>query len=515
MDFHLKRFDQLFVVSDLHMGGEKTTGENFQVFTQGKRLAAFIRAVAGRQSGSKDVALVLNGDVFDSLAEKELGGRYIALDVAAIERMMNRLYRDRSFQPVWEALAGFVRKAHCHLIILVGNHDIELALPPTQHSLRDRLCGDDPGAQSRLQFSAQGAGFGCFVGKARVFCTHGNELDEWNRVDYDALSQLANAMNAGRFIDPGKWRPNAGTRLVVHGMNFVKEQYPFVDLLKPENAATAMVLNLLDSAILKKLEFRDALPLPIDYIRGQISVSNLLGVPGETGLSGTRPATDREISDRMLGSNLKAALEKTSVSLTEDEILTSAAERQDDYEFELESGDEETLSARAVTYSLLSRIGILEKKQAMRAALLDWLKDDRTYELEDKSDPYFLGMEHRASKSNNFVITGHTHLARAMDYGPNRYYFNSGTWIRMIRLTTQSLADDEAFTTLWETLQSPDMSVLDDAEIPAENGSTVPLVLDRTTAVHIADEGKKVAGRLLEVPDAVDNPNVLREFEVI
>src|SRR5690242_11520499 len=118
-------YDQVHVISDLHMGGDKL---DFQILRETKRLAGFIRWVSDQQPDGQ-VGLVLNGDVIDTLAE-DVGG-YVATSnaVATLERIM----QDPSFAPVWSALADFVRKPRRSLVIVIGNHDIELALPPVQH----------------------------------------------------------------------------------------------------------------------------------------------------------------------------------------------------------------------------------------------------------------------------------------------------------------------------------------------------------------------------------------------
>ena len=79
-------FDELWVVSDLHMGGRRDADQNLQAFNQGPRLAKLI-AHAAEQSPAGNVALVLNGDVFDSLAE-DGNADGIMLDAAAASRMM-------------------------------------------------------------------------------------------------------------------------------------------------------------------------------------------------------------------------------------------------------------------------------------------------------------------------------------------------------------------------------------------------------------------------------------------
>src|SRR5580765_2247035 len=97
----LPELDELYVVSDIHMGGDS----GFQILRDGPRLGNLITKLAGIQPGRR-VGLVLNGDVIDSLAE-DIDG-YIAMEDA--DQMMARLYRNATFEPVWEGLGAFVRQ---------------------------------------------------------------------------------------------------------------------------------------------------------------------------------------------------------------------------------------------------------------------------------------------------------------------------------------------------------------------------------------------------------------------
>jgi hypothetical protein len=59
---------ELFVISDLHLGGQPGEGERgFRINTHGAALAEFVHGVAVRASRSttSEVELVLNGDIVD------------------------------------------------------------------------------------------------------------------------------------------------------------------------------------------------------------------------------------------------------------------------------------------------------------------------------------------------------------------------------------------------------------------------------------------------------------------
>src|SRR5262245_22052771 len=170
---NLPEYDEVHVISDLHMGGP----QGFQILKETPRLANFIRWVAGQRPGER-VALILNGDVIDTLAENIAG--YIAIDdaVSTVQRIMN----DGSFGQVWDALAHFVKQDGRRLVIVIGNHDIEMALPIVQRQVLARIAGQDALARSRVEFSTMGAGYTCAVGNSRIYCIHGNEVDVWNYV---------------------------------------------------------------------------------------------------------------------------------------------------------------------------------------------------------------------------------------------------------------------------------------------------------------------------------------------
>jgi UDP-2,3-diacylglucosamine pyrophosphatase LpxH len=498
---YLPVFAELYVVSDLHLGGEKTADSNFQIFNRGDRLAGLIDRIASIRP-DEDVALVLNGDIIDSLAEEEVPG-YVALDADTALKIINRVWVDASFEMVWDALSKFIKQPRRHLIFVVGNHDIELALPVVEADIRQRLTNGDLGTNSRITFSTHGAGFGCNVGRARVFCTHGNELDSMNWVDYNLLGQLANAIMAGRTGKADKWKPNGGTRLVIDVMNIVKKNYPFVDLLKPETAAIAGVLVAIDHDTFSKVDLADTFPILKNALRGHSVTSNLLGADGK--LSPTAPqqvVADIAIQE-LLGPNLREAIIESRggrPGASEDDLLMEAA---------AVAGNVRPVNVRPAgtppatlgAWDLIAGwVGLVSKAEGLRKALQDWLKGDDTYRVHTSNDELFNDMKDRVADTIDFTITGHTHLARALRFPRGGYYYNCGTWIRLLQLTPEVLENSEAFERdLWPALNARRMDVLDTIEIPGKNGKLEPLVFDRTNAVRISAQGTITFGDLLRV----------------
>ena len=513
-------FDELWVVSDVHMGGDY---RGFQVFSRGQRLSNLIDHVTALPNDG-DVALVVNGDLIDSLAEEQSVPGYVTLDAGSALRMMEHLYSDDSFAPVWDALGRFVRTPKRHLAIVVGNHDIELALPIVEDSIRRHLSTDGDGkfnesASARIHFSVHGGGYACRVGGARVFCTHGNEMDAWNWVDYNRLGQLANAINAGRAVPSSDWKPNAGTRLVVDVMNIVKKAHPFVDLLKPEVAAVASVLLALDKDTFQKVDLSDAFPVLRDKYAGSKITGDLLGLD-VTHSSDVSQNIAKDVSREILGERLAEAVRKHQGGSSEEDLLLGAgvATAAGDSAIDAVAYEEGTLGVNNYVNILAGWVGLVPRSKALRLALADWIADDKTYDVTHvEGDALYEGLfgldginKMRVSPDVDFVITGHSHLARAAEFEPGRFYFNCGTWIRLLRLTQEAVDSQQRFDEeVWPLLKSGDLTDLDDAKIPGPGGASVSLVLDRTNAVRISREGNKTKGELLRVSDSADGRLVI------
>ncbi len=500
-DFILSRFDELYVVSDIHMGGPP----NFQILNRGPRLGTLIRQLATVRPGER-VGLVLNGDVVDSLAEDIEG--YVAMDEAP--RMMDRIYRDPAFAPIWDGLAAFVHEPGRRLVIVIGNHDIEMVLPSVEASIRNRLAGDDDSAQGRIAFATQGMGFACLVGQARVFCTHGNEVDAWNIVDYDALRELAISQNAGAPFDRTKWVPNGGTQLVKDVMNSVKRKYAWIDLLKPETQAALGTLFVLDPGQAAKIEkIASALSAYLSRIRGTLKLRGWLSAEDPRTAGMAQPQAPS--LPQLLGPNLLSAVQgpdsaaasndPTDMLRQAEHSLADPSRRQSGA-----TGTPETLGMREMVWDRLRGV---EPAEALRRALKDWLAKDRSFDITER-DQTFRDVTNRVGSTVDFVVTGHTHLERAVRIqdGADRYYYNCGTWIRLLRFTDFVLDNTDAFREVYQTLADGKMDTLDRATIPTAAGGRESFVLDRTSVVRISSRPEGVNGVLCHVrdvrPGAVD-----------
>ncbi len=471
----LAHHDAIHVISDLHMGGLP----GFQILRETGRLANFVRRLASTAPDA-EVALVLNGDVFDTLAED--GGGYVAIERAAVT--VARIVGDPSFSGIWDALAAFVQTPRRKLIIVIGNHDIEIAFPPVQRLFIERLAGGDEAARGRIEFSIAGAGYACFVGGSRVYCVHGNEVDAWNYNRYEDLARVARRLNAGQAFDPAEWRPNAGTKMVKEVMNTVKRRYAWIDLLKPETSAAIGALLAIDPSQVKKLG--ELVGIVGEKLRGSADYAGRLSADGfaEPVASAPPDALEKLLGPQLRGAaDLRAADNATDMLLAAEANLGIAARSAE---------PEGTLGAGQLIFDRLSGwLRGIEPAEALRRALLDWLRSDRTFAFDDRDETCVEVMKNVGS-AVDIVITGHTHLARAIDLGGGGLYFNSGTWIRLMQFTEAMLKNEASFTPIYKVLTDGRMATIDAATFEGR-----PLLLDRTSEIEVArDAGGRAVGRL-------------------
>lgn len=480
-------FDALHAVSDLHLGG--TAG--FQIFDQGPLLAAAVDRLRETAPDEAHV-LVLNGDLVDFLAEAP--ARY--LDPQGGVDKLDRIAADPAFAPVFDALRRYVQAPRRHLALTLGNHDLELALPPVRARLTELLCGDDPAARGRLTLAFDGAGYTCRVGGRTVLCVHGNEVDTWNVVDHEALRRVA--LDLHRRRAPEAWTPNAGTRLVVDVMNEVKRRMPLVDLLKPEDKAVVPVLVALDPSQLDKVRRLGPVLLRLVTDRARQALGFLGDVPEEGAGAVGEEAALREL----LGGTFAAP--PTGETTDVDVLLQRAEERMakgdDPLAAAAPAGGTQTLGAGGLAWDVLRRRPAAEN---LREALRDWLHGDDTFD-PFVPDDTFRQLDREIGAEVDVLLAGHTHLERALDRrrGGGRYY-NSGTWIRLIRLTDAVLGHADAFRPVYEAFADGTMDALD----------AVPeLVLRRPSVVSVWRDDGAVHAALRRV-EAEGDGAALREID--
>lgn len=482
-----QKYEEVYIISDLHLGGQGS----FQIFQDGSKLAWLIEYLRDRAT-ARSLALVLNGDIVDFLADPQAK----CFDPEGAVAKLEMVLFDPSFRPVWIALQSFVRTAGRTLVLVLGNHDIELALPPVTERLLQELCGDDAAARGRIRIVFDNSGFSCTVGPAQVLCVHGNEVDKFNIVDYDTLRQVAVAMNRG--LDLPEMVVNAGSYLVVNIMNSIKKKYPFVDLLKPETKAALNLLTVIGDDVVRA-HIHKVFDLALRWTRGHDAVrEGRLGatepappaLPPATvaalrdALSSGRPPAGRtaDIADRLFG--------QVEADLDSDLTPTQLAG----------AGTDRLSLIGALTY-LWDRLHGKPRAEAIRDAMQEWLRDDHTFEL-DTPDEQFRQLSETTGPHVDFLVAGHTHLARALRRPGGGYYYNSGTWSRLIQLTEEVLQDPTRFATVLAAFEAQSMAALQ--QVPG-------LLITRPTVVCLREVHGQAIGSLEEVGPSTSGAFQLRE----
>jgi UDP-2,3-diacylglucosamine pyrophosphatase LpxH len=453
-------FDQLHVISDLHLGGVKP----FQIFGSTVELVSLITYLA-QQPEDQQVGLLINGDFIDFLAEEP--GAYFDPE-RAVDKL-DRVLGDASFAPVFAAMRAFVRADHRVLVINLGNHDLELALPWVREHLIQALCGDELPARARLRLVQDGTGVLCRVGGAKVLCVHGNEVDSWNVADFERVRRITRDLQFGKSVDA--WIPNAGTQMVIDVMNGIKRRYPFVDLLKPEAEGVVPALVALDPSALNKLRAVAAVAGRVAWDAARMSTGFLGDGPaGATGVPPGTPSADATFRAA------RAPHESRGIDSAESARLMELVER------ELSRGTDPIDLVRGDVGQQLgfwsAAWGLATGKpssEALREAF-ELLDADRSFDIGAPDDTY-ARLDRLVAPDIDYVVAGHTHLERALPRQSGRgYYFNSGTWARLIRIDPDVRRSPERFERVFRLFQGGSMEALD-----AEPG----LVIKRCSVVSI------------------------------
>ncbi len=468
--------DSLHVVSDLHLGGRV----GFQIFGSTAELAWLIDQIASARPPGRH-ALLINGDFVDFLAE-EPGAAFDA--DAAIGKIDGIWQR---FDPVFAALQRLLATPERLLVVNLGNHDLELALPWVRAHLTRRLAPSDEAAQARLVWITDGTGVRCRVAGARVVCVHGNEVDSWNVADHERLRRIGRDRQFG--LDVDAWTPNAGSQLVTEVMNPIKRQFPFVDLLKPESEGVLPILAALNPGAHRKLVELAAVAgrLAWDSARRRSGFldADASAPPSDYRPQPVFPVPDPQDSRRKLVEDVESAWRRDVEPIS----LVRGTQRQQ-------------LGFWSATAGFFDG---KPRHEVLREAL-EHLDRDRSFDAA-APDATFRDLDAMIGADIDIVVAGHTHLERSLPRSRGRgHYFNSGTWARLMRIEPALRQDAAAFAQLFALLDGGSVDALDRARI-AVAGTPMAPVIRRNTVVLIERRAAPAAGahaRLQHVMAATD-----------
>ena len=439
----IPEFDAVYVISDLHLGGDV----GFQIFNQGSLLKAWLEAIAQPDASRPRKGLVINGDTVDFLAEA--GAKCFNPETAG--DMLRQICDRTAFKPVFEGIHAFLADAHHRLIVNLGNHDIELALPWVAEVFLDVLSGGDLARRARVRLVSDGTGVRCRVHGREILCLQGNEVDPWNVTDYEKIRTSCADWVQGRDVE--EWKPNAGSRMVVEVMNGIKRQHPFIDVLKPEGTVAVPVLLLIDPGQAGNIDELVGIARRMFWDRIKMRLGLLSEDTREHARAAPYPLLRAEAGDRIEENPPGAELGDRLL----EEVDSQVRGDEDPLCFANRSPDAPTLGFGSYFKELVTG-GSREDK--IKAYLKGMEKDD-SFRL-NKEDEVYEKIDELAGPNFPFVVTGHTHMRRAM---PRRkhggWYLNTGTWVRLMNVTNGFYTPAKADQFLKEGIGAPS---LDDAE---------------------------------------------------
>ncbi len=211
-------------------------------------------------------------------------------------------------------------------------------------------------------------------------------------------------------------------------MNHIKKDYPFVDLLKPENEMVPPFLAVLRPDMVATM--KDIGGAVKEWIGSKLRASKIGG-----------DAT------RDLGADeLEQLLNDTQQSLEQAEQLTA-----DPDEYIAAARNAEGEGSRDVGTSFLSLLLGRKDMAKERAVTLDKLRraliemrteDARAFDVGVEARSYRDAAQAAADRKFKVVVYGHTHLVKRVPLDGGATYLNSGTWADLMRVPTKILGEE-------------------------------------------------------------------------
>ncbi|MCY2965575.1 MAG: metallophosphoesterase [Planctomycetota bacterium] len=475
-------FDQAYVISDLHIGG----AENFQIFSAGSQFEALIAHILEgleslpRKNNTSRVLLVINGDFVDFLAEPYAS----SFNMDRAPAMLDEIFERPQFEPVMKALRHFVKSDGTRLVITLGNHDIELALPATRRKLMHLLTNGQGELERNVEFCFDGWGYRFQVAGRQALCLHGNESDQYNFTRYDELDRVIHEIQFnGTSEFAADCRPSAGSEFVIKAINPIKKEFPFIDLLKPEIPLAATALVMLD---FNKLGYAEEVVRLTTQARENErqrpeSQRRMLSTFGTDEYHTARDKgagrfTDaQDIEWRTQQAILDGTIDQL-IDTPRDERFLGPTEWLDSLRNAVTSTRRTIGEIRGAVVKSLKDAKQATHKLALRAALLPLVTDDPYLtETLDRND---LAVERGIRGPYDVVFAGHTHFRRIArrPFG-NGIHVNTGTWAGLMSLSRTQVIGEQ-FDKIYAALMTGTREALE------ENG--LMLVRDECTVARMS-----------------------------
>jgi UDP-2,3-diacylglucosamine pyrophosphatase LpxH len=380
----------LAVISDLHVG----KNDEFDIFRSETKPGLFASFLAWLRQRSLPVELVVNGDFVDFLQLRPWDdwGRK-----AALAKMREIVAGSPG---VFQVLGEFLRDPRHRVKVLLGNHDVELAYPEVAALVRDAVLAASPEARDRFELVDRRTTYNPCINGVLVHLEHGNACDAWNAIHYGPLFQAAELGTDGFAYPPG-------TRFVYQTMNRFKEQFRFVDMLKPEVPAVPLLLLALRPE-------QAALALPEAALMTLRALGNGLLAALRERVAGPQLAVD------------------SVPELSPEECLAAESARSLIEELGGGVASPATVATMADDLELFLAKGLAEDEEAAEPTL-----GPEAFLAAGADDPFARAARSKLCGDVKVVMFGHTHKALTAEF-PEGLYVNSGAWANLVRLPSSA-----------------------------------------------------------------------------
>ncbi len=410
-------FDKrIIVISDIHM-----SASGAGIFRAGAQLKSFIDYHA---SLPEALELVILGDALDYLTIEP----YLQFTRKVALKKTEAILDGNA--GIFAALSTLLEKPGKTMLWVIGNHDIELLFPEVRALIEGKLFGGaaaHPGFRWKLDGTSE---IYKRAGGSEVRLNHGNQLDDFNKLDYAAAEAIARQGGKDDFEYP------AGSRLVADVLNPLKsEGYWHVDLLKPEvTVALPLTLALWPKRSWERI--KKAIPsMTVAKLRGAwSSFTHTRGAVFGQPLPSDKPKDAQAEADERARLALANGLFLAAHAPDADEKLKSEdikeyLENSQDIEEYLKNLPPDVPTARKDVF------GVDSKRTAsmfLRGAAARANREDNPLSV-DLPDEFCEAADRAFVKGTIIMVAGHTHLARAIPRNGG-YYLNTGTWADLMRL---------------------------------------------------------------------------------
>lgn len=394
---------RVLVISDLHLGGVgRSLASHPEVLT------SFLEENTQVQPET-ETELVIAGDFVDFLASAPIAA------FCHSEREAEETLRHVAGQSpeVFRALAAFA--ATNQVTVLVGNHDVELGLPRVQRALHELL-------GPNLRFIDDGRAYR--VGPALI--EHGNDFDGANMNDWNGLRLIRAFASRGLPAPVELLNVSAGSEIVFHVVNPLKQRYPFIDLLQPEGIVLALLLLAFEPTLAADFQSIARL-LAAQRKQAQSDARQLRAGPHLiAAVEPPDPPPDQDLT-RLFGQSYEA--------LRRPALLNAAPVWYHAFR-------QATQESLATYFDKPAREGETvvppKRLEQIRVALARMLENEASADLSADCGVYGTMAERMFGSDTKVVIMGHTHQAR-YKASNNGTYVNTGTWADVIRIPQAAL----------------------------------------------------------------------------